>query len=243
MLAKSNSFSNTFSLEKLLLFSFTFSTLITIISSTLQINLDDGRERCFVEELYSTSVASIKWKIELGSMVTLNKRNITKEEISQIIPENITKNTHIIIRDEESNEVIKTFSADINKGKNSFQSDKNGFYSICVRYTGQRIPNDNIYFSMKIHSNNMDEPKLNDALKTSDIDGLTNQINLIVEKGKEITNKQTTELEDEDKYAKLQMEITSNYNILNLIQVLVILALGIYQIWSFKKFLVANNLI
>lgn len=218
-------------------------SLLTYANSTLQMNLDDGREKCFVEELFSTSVASIKWKIELGSMITIEKRNKTKEEISSLIPESITKNIHIIIREQESNEVLKTFSAELNKGKNSFQSQKNGYYLICARYTGQRLPNDNIFFSMKIHSNNMDEPKLNEALKTGDIDPLVGQVNEIVSKAKEITNKQTAELNDEEHYAKLQMEITTSYNFLNLIQVLVILGLGLYQIWSFKKFLVANNLI
>jgi len=220
-----------------------FFTLISFTNSTLQFNLDDGRERCFIEELFSTSVASIKWKIELGSMISIEKRNKTKEEISQLVPDNITKNIYIVIREEESNEVIKSFSADFNKGKNSFQSEKNGFYAICARFTGQRLPNDKIFFSMKINSNNMEEPKLEEVIKTSDIDPLANRVNLIVEKGKEITTKQNTELNDEDHYAKLQMDITNSYSFLNLIQVLVILGLGIYQVWSFKKFLVANNLI
>lgn len=218
-------------------------SLLSSTNSTLQVNLDDGRERCFIEELFTTSVASIKWKIELGSMLTIEKRNKTKEEISGLVPESISKNIHIIIRDEESSEVLKTFSAEINKGKNSFQSKKTAFYVICVRYTGQRLPNDNIFLSMKIQSNNMDEPQLNSAIKTSDIDPLASQVNLIVEKGKEITSKQVTELDDEDHYARLQMEITTSYSFLNMIQVVVILGLGIYQIWSFKKFLVANNLI
>lgn len=218
-------------------------SLLTKINSTLQMNLDDGKERCFIEELFTTSVASIKWKVELGSMITIEKRNKTKVEISSLIPESITKNIHIFIRDEESNEVLKTFSAEINKNKNSFQSNKNGFYAICVRYTGLRLPNDNIFFSMKIHSNNMDEPKLDEAIKNSDIDPIVTRVKSIVEKGKEITSKQTTELIDEDHYARLQMEITSSYNFLNFIQVVVILGLGIYQILSFKKFLVANNLI
>jgi len=218
-------------------------SLLTFTNLTLQMNLDDGRERCFIEELFTTSVVSIKWKVELGSMIIIEKRNITKEEISSLVPESITKNIHIIIREEKSNEVLKTFSAEINKSKNSFQSKKNGFYAFCVRYSGQRLTNDNIFFSMKINSNNMDEPKLDEAIKTSDIDPITIQINVIVEKGKEITNKQTTELDDEDHYARLQMEITNSYYFLNLIQVVVILGLGIYQIWNFKKFLAANNLI
>jgi len=218
-------------------------SLLTYANSTLQINLDDGRERCFIEELYSSSVASIKWKVELGSMITIEKRNKTKEEISSLVPDRICKNIHIIIRYDESNEVLKTFSVETNKGKNSFQSTKTGFYAICVRFTGQRIHDDNIFFSMKINSNNMDEPRLDNAIKTSDIDPLLNQINRIVSQAHEITNKQTTELNDEDHYAKLQMEITTSYNFLNMFQVLVILGLGIYQIWSFKKFLVVNNLI
>ncbi len=226
-----------------LAFTTTLSFIISYVNSTLQMNLDDGKERCFIEELFHTSVASIKWKIELGSMLTLQKRNITKEEISSLVPDSISKNTHIIIREEESNEVLKSFSADLNKGKDSFQAKKTGFYAFCVLYTGQRLPNDNLFFSMKINSNNMDEPKLQEAIKTYDIDSLTSRINFIVQAGNEILKKQEVELENEDANAVLQMEITNSYSILNIIQVVVILGLGIYQIWSFKKFLVVNNLI
>lgn len=220
-----------------------YVSMIKIIESTLQANLDDGKENCFIEELYTSSVASIKWKIELGSMLLAQKQNKTKEEISKMVPEEILKNIYIIVKDEENDEILKVFQANNSKDKNSFQSEKNGSYKICAQYRGKRLLHENIFYSVKIHSNNMDEPNLNKVIKKQDIDPLLKQINSIVEKGREIFTKQNTELEDEDHYAKLQMNITSNYNIMNLIQVLVILALGIYQVFSFRKFLIANNLL
>ncbi len=203
------------SYKKLLLFYIVCSTLFSIITSSLQVLLNDGRERCFIEELYISSVISVKWKVKLGSMISMNKHNMTQEEISRMIPEKITKNIFIMIRDEESNEVLKTFLLESNKGKNSFQSNKNGFHKICVKYTGFRLPGDEIYFSMKFYSNNMDDPNIYDAIRNKDIEQILHQVNMVVEKSKEITNKQNLEIKDEDHYANLQMEITYNYNYLN----------------------------
>lgn len=216
--------------------------LIKFINSTLQIKLDDNRERCFIEELFSTSIISLKWKIELGSMINLNK-NTTKLQISEMIPASVLQNIHIYIKEEETNIIVTTFTAEFNKHKNSFQSKKHGSYFICIQYKGRLLENDSIYYSMKIHSDNMEEPKLNEAVKKTDIDPLQNIAHNIVTKSKEIVMKQESELSDEDHYAILEMSITTNYKMMNFIQVMVILGLGLYQVYSFRKFLLANNLI
>ena len=79
--------------------------LIKFINSTLQIKLDDNRERCFIEELFSTSIISLKWKIELGSMINLNK-NTTKLQISEMIPSSVLQNIHIYVKEEETNIIL-----------------------------------------------------------------------------------------------------------------------------------------
>jgi hypothetical protein len=213
------------------------------INSTLQVKLDDKEQKCFIEELFPDSILSIKWKVELGSNLFIEKRNKTKEELSNIVSEDIIRGIIITIIDNASREIIKTINPQFNKDKESFKPSGQGKFAICVQYRGKSVPNDEIFFSMKLNSNNMDEPNLRDAIKTHHLNDINNQTSAIISFGNNIISKQNVELGDEDHFATMQLSMVENYNLMVCIQLIVMILLSFYQIWSFKKFLIANNII
>lgn len=226
------------------LLSLILIAIINPINSTLQIKISDGEQKCFLEELFQDSILSIKWKVELGSNLFIEKRNKTKVELLELVPEELIRRISITIVEEKTREVIKTFNPQYNKEKESFKPTDSGTFAICVQFrTRGSQSNDDIFFSMKLNSNNMDEPRLQDVVKTHHLSDLYNQTDVIVAMGKEITNKQKAEINDEDHFANLQLGMVENYNCMVCIQLIVMILLCIYQIWSFKKFLIANNII
>ena len=89
----------------------------------------------------------------------------------------------------------------------------------------------------------MDEPNLRDAIKTHHLNDINNQTSAIISFGNNIISKQNVELGDEDHFATMQLSMVENYNLMVCIQLIVMILLSFYQIWSFKKFLIANNII
>jgi heme/copper-type cytochrome/quinol oxidase subunit 2 len=141
----------------------------------------------------------------------------------------------------EDGSLIKTLNLTGEKGKTSFQPNETGQYKICANYNGNN--NDAIVVGIKIHSDNMDEPKLHAAIKTDDISPLNSKVNEIIGEGKAFMTHQNSEMDEEDYNAKLQMSASRNYYILTVVQVVVIIGLGLYQVFSFRKFLSTNNVI
>merc|ERR1712151_1345591 len=121
--------------------------------------MGDGEIKCLVEELYPGNLLNLKWKVELGSNIFIEKRNKTKEELSKLVPEEIIRNIVITIKKEGTNEIVSTSSPRKNKEKITYHSLDQGKYGICVQYNGDKI-DDQIFFSMKFNSVLMEEPNL-----------------------------------------------------------------------------------
>jgi hypothetical protein len=126
-------------------------------------------------------------------------------------------------------------------GKVSFSPTIAGQYRICVVYYGTYEGDFEI--GLKIQSDNMHEPSISNALKTEDIIPLNKRVLDILSESKNIINLQTEELQNEDDIAIYQMKISRTYLALSVIQIIIILSIGIYQIYNFRKFLSVNRII
>ncbi len=116
-----------------------------------------------------------------------------------------------------------------------------GQYKICASYHGNL--HKDLMMGIKINSDNMDEPKLSSAIKNEDVAPLNEKVKNILNVGNVLIKWQENDLDNEDIIAAQQMSSSRNYYILTVFQIIVIVALGLYQIFSFRKFLSFNNVI
>jgi hypothetical protein len=207
------------------------SFLITNVNNSLLFEIQTDREKCFVEELYTGSVMMIKWKV----------RGV--DEPDQQKEKQFYGYIQVYILAEKTNRIIKREFLQSAKGKISIHSEEEGFYKICVAYHGGWSVPYPALMSLKINSDNMDEPDIKSAIKMTDIDPIHKKFSNILQAGQHIIEKQTNETMHEDDAAKLHIYSTKNYYYMAVIQVLVIMTVGIYQIFTFRKFLVNNNVI
>ncbi len=127
------------------------------------------------------------------------------------------------------------------KGKMSFIPPHASYYRKCVVYYGTYEGDFEV--GLKILSDNMNEPSISVAIKTEDLKRLNNRVTDIVSLSKHFLNQQHEEIEDEDKLARYQMNVSKSYLWLTVIQIMILLCLGIYQIYNFKKFLLLSRII
>lgn len=88
---------------------------------------------------------------------------------------------------------------------------------------------------LKIFSNNMDEPDLKNAVKTADIDPLKELLQKISHKAEKYKNTQNDDLIAEDEFAMVTLERVHVFYVFVIIQTILALFLGVYQIFRFKK--------
>lgn len=122
----------------------------------------------------------------------------------------------------------------------SFHSERGGRHLVCISNEGAWRENSPILFSMKIGSDNMDEPKLGSILKTEHLDPLHEKAKKILKGIKKIINSQDDDIYKEDENAKAQMGVSRVYYYMCVAQIVIVIILGLYQIYSFRKYLSSN---
>lgn len=89
--------------------------------------------------------------------------------------------------------------------------------------------------SLKIFSNNMDEPDLKNAVKNTDIDPLKEVLLKISQKSEKYRNQQQDDLIAEDDFAMTTLERVHTFYTFVVIQTILALCIGVYQIFRFKN--------
>lgn len=148
-----------------------------------------------------------------------------------------------MISSDATSQIFKREIVTVARGKMSFHADKEGSYKICSYYHSGWGHNDNLLMSIKIGSENMDEPKLGKAIKHEDLDPVHKKAKHILDEGKRIVDYQESEIQSEDKNAQIQISTSRTYYLLTTVQVVVVIGLGLYQIFSFRKYLYSHNFI
>lgn len=218
-------------IKKTLLSIISLFLVFNSVNSVLFFNLVSGSPKCFIDELYTNSVMMIKWKVSGLDHLEQTKIN------------NVLQNIHINFQSEASGQTIKKEVVKESKGKISFHSQEDGQYRICIHFTGgwgdKTVPT----MSLQITSDNMDEPDIKKALKLEDLDKVSEKAKKIINDGKIIINIQSNELMAEEQSAVGFMKFSSYFFYITVFQVVIILILGLYQAFNFRKFLASNNVI
>jgi hypothetical protein len=214
-----------FILILLILFLFSF------VNSYLHFEIQPDRQKCFIEELFKGSVMMAKWKF------------YGVDDSDEEVAKKFYSHMQILIMTLDGSKIFKREFLPTSTGKISFHSEDEGFYKICVNYHGSWTVPFHAFMSLKINSDNMDEPDLKSAVKDKDLDPIHEKFVALLDAGNNLIQKQTNETFYEDEAASTHIHTTKNYYYMTVIQVLVILSVGIYQIFKFRKFLVSNNVI
>ena len=213
---------NFFNFILICLFSFSFSSLL--------FELNELNPVCFTDELFDNGVLMIKYKIFTPSRL----------DLSRIYP-----TTYIyVINEETKKEEFRNALVSV-KNKFTFTAIKAGLYTVCAYRTknSNAIVNEQIYMNLKFASDNMDEISLNKALKKEDlntIEGKSRQINDIVKKMMKNQERQT---KLERRAAKSMYKSTKFYEKVSVVQIILIILIGVVNLFNFRRFLKSKNII
>ncbi len=206
-------------------------TLIQFSSPTLLFELPSDRFKCFIEELSQSHVMMLKYKVR--NVITDN----TEEEnrFYNFISISITSEStgHI-----EKKEMLKN-----KHGKITYKAKEGGRFKICTQYHGGwKVPFPAL-MSIKINSDASDEMNLAGGIKNKEIGDVQAKLREIKTGAADIAHRLSKEVEYEDEIAKFNIINTKSYYYMAVAQVLIILILGVFQVFRFRKFLSSSNII
>ena len=204
---------------------------ISLSTSTLQFELEVDKFKCFYEELFKGSVMMIKWKV--SGLVEPDEQKATM----------FLAMINLSVIGEKNHELYKREPFRTTKGKLTFNSNEEATYKVCVTYHGGWTIPYPVLVGLKISSDNMDEPNIKDAIKTTDVDVLHQKTKTVLETGRNLIERQKGETDDEENVAFNMMRYSKTYYKIAVFQILVVLALGVYQVVRFRKFLINHDFI
>lgn len=206
--------------------------LLGYVMSSLKFKLEPSRERCYIEELYDESILIVKWKL-----TGIDETNAQRFQ-------HILGSIHITVKNDGGNIIYIEESPKNLKGKLSYKSSEEGTYKICVRMDSTwSNPREEILMGIKLYSDNADEPELKNAIKSEELNDMQKNVQVILQLGRNINERQSREISEEDRMAQLQLKSGNKFYYMCIVQVILVSLVGIYQLISFRKFLVSQNII
>ena len=143
----------------------------------------------------------------------------------------------------KTEKIVYRFNPKLAINKTSFTVEENGRYRVCAQRLKSKVTTGKkVYVKINVESENSTDKNLDKALKNTDLNPITEKINKIISKSQNIIDNQKKETEIEDAFSTMQMSYTSNFITFACVQILAVLVIGIYHIYSFRKFLISNNL-
>lgn len=215
---------------KVLSFIAMFFTLFTYINS-LFFHLKRKMTKCFLEELYSSNMAMIKYTID-------KTENFTEDELAVIFAQTTIEVTF----DEDQSNIL---SRDIVNptGKFSFTAKKDGHYRICVN-TGALFAKENyiLFMNLEIMSDNMDEPSLSSIIKKEEINDVHKKVDKIIKKADRYISKQQKMIKIEDMESNNIIKLQKTFYYMTIFQIILVLIIGVYQVFNLKRYIEKTQL-
>ena len=205
--------------------------LITARSLSFHFELKQGKKRCFIEELYIDNMAMIKYSVKGLEAGNESEKNSYFTMINIRV-------SHI---EDQNNKPIDKYLTS-SEGKITFTAKKEGQYNICVFPFPSTWTPTRPLMELTILSDNMDEPNLVNALKKEDVDKLHDKIEDILYKGNKYIYHQNTLISFEDKDSNSIIKVQKIFFYLTILQIITVIALGVYQLKNFKLYLDNNVL-
>ena len=217
----------TFTIFILLFFSF-----FNFCTSSLKFNIPNNRDKCFTEEIYTNGTLLIRYDLKGIELI--------KPEYQ----EKVLKNIKLFVKNPKGIIVRELYLID-KKGKFALYTDMEGTYQICSRYYKSwsitELPKD-VLLGIKIRTD-YDYQPLETSLEKKDIDRFLEEMRIL--RGKVIPSitSSKVELDEEDKMAKAIISTSKLYFNLTIVQLVLIVIIAVYQIFSVKKFLASKQII
>ena len=197
------------------------------ILCTLKMNIPHNRDKCFIEKFLKKSTIFVKYD------VSGYDKNLDDDELLLIL----NGITIFIKSDNNQNVYIKYLNE--TKGKIAFDIRKEGEYRICVRFYSKTIAttlSDNVVIGLKIKKG-YGKFRISSNLKKTDVirfdKSIRNSGNNIIELQKEIEEM----IKEENKLIQ-EIQVSGDlYFILNLIQIIITIFIGIGHSIYFISFI------
>ena len=206
--------------------------IISFSHNSLLFKIRNSEPHCLGGEFNANSIVVIKYKIFTAS----------RKDLSAIFPYLI-----LIFNKVKTQKKLNYQHIDINKSKLTFQTEEEGIYEICIRSQKFSLISDlkeDLFVNFKINSYyNDDEDKLSNAINIKDVNSVNQNIKQILRLTTPIIDNQKNQLEVENENS---IKILSNicfYKYLTFIQLIIIIIIGIVQIFNFRRFLKSKNVI
>ena len=210
---------------------FFFFLLFNYSFSSLKFNIPNNREKCFSEEVFSNGTLLIRYDLK-GIDFIKKDQNI------------VLKNIKLFIKDPRG-KTIHDLSLTNPKDKFAIRVDKEGYYYICARYyktwSVPDLPKE-VLLGIKLRSD-YEYMELEQGLAKKDLYEFKEQINNLKYKMIPSLSSSKNEIEEEDKIAKAIISTSNLYFMLTLIQMILIVIIGFYQIFNVKAFLSNKRII
>eukprot|EP00340_Litonotus_pictus_P006346 CAMPEP_0170518180 /NCGR_PEP_ID=MMETSP0209-20121228/3929_1 /TAXON_ID=665100 ORGANISM="Litonotus pictus, Strain P1" /NCGR_SAMPLE_ID=MMETSP0209 /ASSEMBLY_ACC=CAM_ASM_000301 /LENGTH=175 /DNA_ID=CAMNT_0010803635 /DNA_START=124 /DNA_END=651 /DNA_ORIENTATION=- len=153
----------------------------------------------------------------------------------------ILNNIFIKVTEEESKEVFIDRTLITKDGKLSMTAKNDGQYRICVE-AGDISTSFQLKMNLVILSDNMDEPNLDSAVQADEVFKMHDLVEQVIGKGEKYIEKQHKMIKIEDNDSKGIMQLQKVFYYMTLMQIVIVLAMGVYQIFNLKSFLDKNIL-
>ncbi len=111
-----------------------------------------------------------------------------------------------------------------------------GFYKICVELQGFGWDTrQDLFFGLKILSENMDHPNLSNSLKLNETDGLKQKFDRVSSKAEKFVESQNRDINIEDDLSETVFKQMKTFYFIIFVQIMAIILLAGYQLFSFRK--------
>lgn len=205
---------------------------ITSLCNCLHFELMPYEPKCFFEELFEGSVATIKYKIwtddkdldERQSMLIL----ILAQSILNSIKINVSNDKFEIMQQEQAKFLQHQFN---------YLSKSNDYIRVCTEYHGSSLmQNKKIFLKLKILSDNMDEPDIRKAMTSKDLDFIKDNMRRAVVKATALVKSQDNELVKEVRTGNSFQKSVNSFYKMTWLQIAIVFGMFIYQMFSFRKY-------
>ncbi len=205
--------------------------LIIKYSNQLYFDLVPELKKCLIEELYAKNMAMVKWNIKGLEKESENNKN------------DYLSNINFRVSSADNKDVLIDQRLNKETGKVSFTTESSGRFELCTYlHRGKFKPNGRVTFEILIMSDNMDEPNLGLLVKKEEIDEVHQIMKKIGKTARKYEKSQQNMIRIEDMDSMDIIKTQKIFFYLTIIQIVVVIILGAYQLMSFKKYLDSNIL-
>ncbi len=215
-----------------ILFNTLILSLFNLSVQSLKFNIPNNREKCFNEDIFTNGTLLIRYDLK------------GVEFIKKESQEKVLQNIKIFVKNPKG-KIIRELYLINRKGKFALHIDMEGNYQICSRYyktwSMKELPKD-VVLGIKIRTD-YDYKSLDESLEKKDLEHFYEEMRALRSKVVPSITASKVELDEEDKMAKTIIYTSKLYFKLTIIQLVLIIIIAVYQIFSIKDFLKAKQII